>query len=42
MVAFLFSREAWKALGDKNPEQAMQEYIATVKKLDPTWNPQVS
>ncbi|XP_066481055.1 acyl-CoA-binding domain-containing protein 6 isoform X2 [Tiliqua scincoides] len=34
--------EAWKALGDKNPEQAMQEYIATVKKLDPTWNPQIA
>ncbi|XP_053103087.1 acyl-CoA-binding domain-containing protein 6 isoform X2 [Hemicordylus capensis] len=34
--------EAWKALGDKPPEQAMQEYIATVKKLDPTWNPQIA
>ncbi|XP_060088591.1 acyl-CoA-binding domain-containing protein 6 isoform X2 [Heteronotia binoei] len=33
--------EAWKALGDTSPEQAMREYIATVKKLDPTWNPQV-
>ncbi|XP_054837528.1 acyl-CoA-binding domain-containing protein 6 [Eublepharis macularius] len=34
--------EAWKALGDASPEQAMREYIATVKKLDPTWNPQVT
>ncbi|KAM6342561.1 acyl-CoA-binding domain-containing protein 6 isoform 26-T32 [Alca torda] len=32
--------EAWKALGDISPHQAMQEYIATVKKLDPSWNPQ--
>uniref|UniRef100_A0A8D0DM70 Acyl-CoA-binding domain-containing protein 6 n=1 Tax=Salvator merianae TaxID=96440 RepID=A0A8D0DM70_SALMN len=34
--------EAWKALGDMSPEQAMQEYIAAVKTLDPTWNPQVA
>ncbi|EMP34482.1 Acyl-CoA-binding domain-containing protein 6 [Chelonia mydas] len=34
--------EAWKALGDSSPHQAMQEYIATVKKLDPSWNPQNS
>lgn len=34
--------EAWKALGDSSPSQAMQEYIAAVKKLDPGWNPQVS
>ncbi|XP_014798815.1 PREDICTED: acyl-CoA-binding domain-containing protein 6-like [Calidris pugnax] len=33
--------EAWKALGDISPHQAMQEYIATVKKMDPSWNPQV-
>ncbi|XP_075792933.1 acyl-CoA-binding domain-containing protein 6 [Pelodiscus sinensis] len=33
--------EAWKALGDSSPHQAMQEYIATVKKLDPSWNPQI-
>ncbi|XP_071291948.1 acyl-CoA-binding domain-containing protein 6 [Agelaius tricolor] len=32
--------EAWKALGDTSPHQAMQEYIAAVKKLDPSWNPQ--
>eukprot|EP00073_Rattus_norvegicus_P051810 XP_017454194.1 PREDICTED: acyl-CoA-binding domain-containing protein 6 isoform X5 [Rattus norvegicus] len=32
--------EAWKALGDSSPSQAMQEYIAAVKKLDPGWNPQ--
>ncbi|XP_041612147.1 acyl-CoA-binding domain-containing protein 6 isoform X3 [Vulpes lagopus] len=32
--------EAWKALGDSSPSQAMQEYIAVVKKLDPGWNPQ--
>ncbi|XP_048716274.1 acyl-CoA-binding domain-containing protein 6 isoform X3 [Lepidochelys kempii] len=32
--------EAWKALGDSSSHQAMQEYIATVKKLDPSWNPQ--
>ncbi|XP_062437998.1 acyl-CoA-binding domain-containing protein 6 isoform X2 [Rhea pennata] len=34
--------EAWKALGDSSPHQAMQEYIATVKKLDPNWNPQTT
>ncbi|XP_053929197.1 acyl-CoA-binding domain-containing protein 6 isoform X2 [Cuculus canorus] len=34
--------EAWKALGDISPHQAMQEYVATVKKLDPSWNPQVT
>ncbi|XP_004853392.1 acyl-CoA-binding domain-containing protein 6 isoform X4 [Heterocephalus glaber] len=34
--------EAWKALGDSSPTQAMQEYIAVVKKLDPGWNPQTS
>ncbi|XP_023583854.1 acyl-CoA-binding domain-containing protein 6 isoform X2 [Trichechus manatus latirostris] len=33
--------EAWKALGDSSPSQAMQEYIAVVKKLDPGWNPQI-
>lgn len=32
--------EAWKALGDSSPSQAMQEYIAAVKKLDPGWNTQ--
>nr|KAF6412591.1 acyl-CoA binding domain containing 6 [Molossus molossus] len=32
--------EAWKALGDSSPRQAMQEYIAAVRKLDPGWNPQ--
>ncbi|XP_060053758.1 acyl-CoA-binding domain-containing protein 6 isoform X1 [Erinaceus europaeus] len=32
--------EAWKALGDSSPRQAMQEYIAVVQKLDPVWNPQ--
>lgn len=34
--------EAWKALGDSSPSQAMQEYIAAVKKLDPGWDPQLS
>uniref|UniRef100_A0A8D0HSE5 Acyl-CoA-binding domain-containing protein 6 n=1 Tax=Sphenodon punctatus TaxID=8508 RepID=A0A8D0HSE5_SPHPU len=34
--------EAWKALSDLSSEQAMQEYIATVKKLDPSWNPQTT
>ncbi|XP_064004247.1 acyl-CoA-binding domain-containing protein 6 isoform X5 [Pogoniulus pusillus] len=34
--------EAWKALGDVSPHQAMQEYVATVKKLDPSWNPQMT
>ncbi|XP_031241173.1 acyl-CoA-binding domain-containing protein 6 isoform X5 [Mastomys coucha] len=33
--------EAWKALSDSSPSQAMQEYIAAVRKLDPGWNPQV-
>ncbi|XP_049632536.1 acyl-CoA-binding domain-containing protein 6 [Suncus etruscus] len=32
--------EAWKALGDSCPTQAMQEYIAMVRKLDPAWDPQ--
>uniref|UniRef100_A0A8D0YWF8 Acyl-CoA-binding domain-containing protein 6 n=1 Tax=Sus scrofa TaxID=9823 RepID=A0A8D0YWF8_PIG len=39
--AWLMAREAWKALGDSSPSQAMQEYIAVVKKLDPDWNPQL-
>ncbi|XP_053326361.1 acyl-CoA-binding domain-containing protein 6 isoform X2 [Spea bombifrons] len=34
--------EAWKALGDYNPQQAMQEYIGAVKKLDPDWSPKES
>ncbi|XP_042675258.1 acyl-CoA-binding domain-containing protein 6 isoform X2 [Centrocercus urophasianus] len=34
--------EAWKALGDTSPHQAMQEYVDTVKKLDPNWNPQTT
>ncbi|XP_029474410.1 acyl-CoA-binding domain-containing protein 6 [Rhinatrema bivittatum] len=34
--------DAWKALGDSSPQQAMQEYVATVKKLDPSWNPQTA
>ncbi|KAM4812453.1 acyl-CoA-binding domain-containing protein 6 [Urocitellus parryii] len=33
--------EAWKALGDLSPSQAMQEYVAVVKTLDPGWNPQI-
>ncbi|XP_078263937.1 acyl-CoA-binding domain-containing protein 6 isoform X2 [Rhinoraja longicauda] len=32
--------EAWKKMGDKTEEQAMQEYVAAVKELDPEWNPQ--
>ncbi|NP_001008065.2 acyl-CoA-binding domain-containing protein 6 [Xenopus tropicalis] len=32
--------EAWKALGDYSCQQAMNEYIETVKKLDPDWSPQ--
>ena len=35
-----YYREAWKALGDSSPSPAMQEHIAVVKKLDPSWNPQ--
>ncbi|XP_072723871.1 acyl-CoA-binding domain-containing protein 6 isoform X1 [Ciconia boyciana] len=34
--------EAWNALGDTSPHQAMQEYVAAVKKLDPSWNPQTT
>ncbi|KAF7241341.1 Acyl-CoA-binding domain-containing protein 6 [Varanus komodoensis] len=34
--------ETWKALGDTSPEQAMREYVAAVKKLDPSWNPQIA
>ncbi|XP_048458097.1 acyl-CoA-binding domain-containing protein 6 isoform X4 [Rhincodon typus] len=34
--------EAWKAVGDMTAQQAMQEYIAAVNKLDPEWNPQDS
>ncbi|XP_031241156.1 acyl-CoA-binding domain-containing protein 6 isoform X3 [Mastomys coucha] len=37
-----YAMEAWKALSDSSPSQAMQEYIAAVRKLDPGWNPQVS
>ncbi|KAF6292344.1 acyl-CoA binding domain containing 6 [Rhinolophus ferrumequinum] len=32
--------EAWKALGGSSRSQAMQEYVAAVKSLDPGWNPQ--
>ncbi|XP_055964127.1 acyl-CoA-binding domain-containing protein 6 [Sorex fumeus] len=32
--------EAWKALGDTCPDQAMREYVAVVRKLDPAWDPQ--
>ncbi|XP_032883761.1 uncharacterized protein C1orf21 homolog isoform X1 [Amblyraja radiata] len=34
--------KAWKEMGDKTEQQAMQEYIATVKEMDPEWNPQDS
>ncbi|XP_075472646.1 acyl-CoA-binding domain-containing protein 6 isoform X4 [Ascaphus truei] len=34
--------EAWKALGDYSPQQAMQEYIATVRKVDPAWSPKAA
>uniref|UniRef100_A0A8C5SAA1 Acyl-CoA-binding domain-containing protein 6 n=1 Tax=Laticauda laticaudata TaxID=8630 RepID=A0A8C5SAA1_LATLA len=34
--------EVWKALGDTSLEQAMRKYIDAVKKLDPTWNAQIS
>ncbi|XP_019588827.2 acyl-CoA-binding domain-containing protein 6 [Rhinolophus sinicus] len=33
--------EAWKALGNSSRSQAMQEYVAAVKSLDPGWNPQL-
>uniref|UniRef100_A0A2K5QLC7 Acyl-CoA-binding domain-containing protein 6 n=1 Tax=Cebus imitator TaxID=2715852 RepID=A0A2K5QLC7_CEBIM len=39
--ASLILKETWKALGDSSPSQAMQEYIAVVKKVDPGWNPQI-
>ncbi|KAJ1171946.1 hypothetical protein NDU88_003803 [Pleurodeles waltl] len=32
--------EAWKALGDASAEQAMKEYVSTVRTLDPSWTPQ--
>lgn len=41
ILDILHYREAWKAVGDSSSSQAMQEYIALVKKLDPGWNPQV-
>ncbi|XP_063795868.1 acyl-CoA-binding domain-containing protein 6 [Pseudophryne corroboree] len=31
--------EAWKSLGDYSRQQAMQDYVDTVKKLDPDWTP---
>ncbi|KAM4723217.1 acyl-CoA-binding domain-containing protein 6 [Rhinophrynus dorsalis] len=34
--------EAWKALGDYSRQQAMLEYIETVKKLDPDWSPKAT
>ncbi|XP_078074185.1 acyl-CoA-binding domain-containing protein 6 [Mustelus asterias] len=34
--------EAWKAMGDTTAQQAMQEYVAAIKKLDPEWNPKDS
>ncbi|GCB65311.1 hypothetical protein scyTo_0013441 [Scyliorhinus torazame] len=34
--------EAWKAMGDMTAQQAMQEYVAAIKKLDPEWNPKDS
>ncbi|RXM31650.1 Acyl-CoA-binding domain-containing protein 6 [Acipenser ruthenus] len=34
--------EAWKQLGDMTVIQAMQEYVASVKILDPEWNPKLS
>uniref|UniRef100_UPI00398EF1B4 acyl-CoA-binding domain-containing protein 6 isoform X3 n=1 Tax=Pristiophorus japonicus TaxID=55135 RepID=UPI00398EF1B4 len=30
--------EAWKEMGDMTAQQAMQEYVAAVQKLDPEWN----
>ncbi|XP_069793589.1 acyl-CoA-binding domain-containing protein 6-like isoform X4 [Narcine bancroftii] len=32
--------EAWKEMGDMTAQQAMQEYVAAVKELDPEWNPE--
>ncbi|XP_033878621.2 acyl-CoA-binding domain-containing protein 6 [Acipenser ruthenus] len=34
--------EAWKQLGDMTVIHAMQEYVASVKVLDPEWNPKLS
>ncbi|KAG8436799.1 hypothetical protein GDO86_007762 [Hymenochirus boettgeri] len=31
--------EAWKALGDYSCQQAMHDYVDTIKKLDPDWSP---
>ncbi|KAJ0032455.1 hypothetical protein NQD34_002536 [Periophthalmus magnuspinnatus] len=35
MCELHFFRQAWKQLGDMDPEQAMQEYISLVNVLDP-------
>lgn len=32
---FFIFRQAWKQLGDMEPQQAMQEYISCVNVLDP-------
>ncbi|XP_064463587.1 acyl-CoA-binding domain-containing protein 6-like [Ornithodoros turicata] len=32
--------DAWKQLGDMSSTQAMQEYIAEIERLFPTWKPQ--
>ncbi|CAI9611739.1 unnamed protein product [Staurois parvus] len=31
--------DAWKSLGDYSRQQAMHDYIETIKKLDPDWTP---
>lgn len=38
---FVSFRDAWKSLGDYSQQQAMREYIETIKKLDPDWSPKV-
>ncbi|KAM5148479.1 acyl-CoA-binding domain-containing protein 6 [Mantella aurantiaca] len=31
--------DAWKSMGDCSKQQAMRDYIETVKKIDPDWTP---
>lgn len=37
MVAFICARTAWQKLGSMPQEEAMEQYVAVLTEIDPTW-----
>ena len=41
-LMFVFFREAWKKLGSMTKEEAMQEYVQELTRVEPNWEEQVN